>query len=295
MRRPSQATVSGSNARVASTNVPTEIAREIDEALDAKDMPHAVRIAERALADGYRHPLLFHLRAVSRKQAGALKEARADLEQALQLATQSVPLMIEAADCLNALGEYGRAVELADAALARDAGQPVAWYQKGYGHQILGQFAQAEQALKACVRLDPGYADAHARLALLASGQNRLAEARSQADAALAADPCNAIARLARGAADLSDGRLDAARSSIEAVLSDPRAQGPERAIAKTQMGDLCHAMGRMDEAFDAYSDAGAIWKTYYGPHVLRPGTESATAQLGRLVDGLKAISPAKC
>jgi tetratricopeptide (TPR) repeat protein len=271
--------------------VPPHIARAIDEALDGNDMARAVREAKLAIDAGYAHPMLFHLRAVSRKQSGDLEGARRDLEAALALAPDSAALLIETADCLNALGEHERAIALCGEAIAHDHGQPVAWYQKGYGHQILGQFERAQRSFAEAVRLDPNYAGAHARLALIASGQNRNEEARTHAARALALDPRNGIARLALGAADLADGKLADAAPNFEAVAVDPLAQAPERAVATAQLGDVCHAMGRMDEAFEAYRNAGAIWKDYYGPHVLKPGIEPAAAQLGRLIEGLAALS----
>lgn len=272
--------------------VPAHITAAIDRALDASDFPRAVNLAQQALGAGHRHPLLFHLRAVSRKQNGQFETAMSDLTEALRLAPNSAGLLMDAADCANALGDHGRAIQLAGGAIARDPRQPIAWYLKGYAHQILAQFGPATTCLREAVRLDPGYADAYARLAHIAMGQSRRSEARGLAQQALLVDPRNAIALLALAAVDVAEDRPDAAQPRLATVLADPAAEPPVRAIAKTQLGDLWHAMGQTDEAFDAYRSAGEIWKSYYEPHVVK--TETAMAQLGRLVHDLESMPPAR-
>ncbi|HWD29007.1 MAG TPA: tetratricopeptide repeat protein [Rhizomicrobium sp.] len=274
----------------ARPSVPPSVAAAIDAALAARDFVGAGRLAAEALDAGHVHPLLLHLRAVAYKRDGRHAAALADLERAAQFAPHAAMLMMETADCLNALGHYERAVALASEAIARDPRQPLAWRIKGAALQSLADLDGAWAAFAEAARLDPSDASAHASLAQIAAGQSRLAEARRHATRALAIEPGNDAALLAVAAADRADGRLDEARTRLEAVLRHDDVQVPLRAMAKSELGEVLHAEGRTAEAFESYRDAKSAWKSFYGPYVLKPGVETIPAQLARLAAGLAAL-----
>ena len=265
---------------------------EIDRALARGDTGLAVRLAGDGLDAGLRHPLLFHLRAVWLTQNGRQEEALADLQQALRLAPHSPELMTEIAGCLNALGRYDVAKRFAGDAIAHAPRLAAAWHQKGYAHHVSTELDDAKACFREAVRLDPRATDAHARLAHIAAGQGDYAQARRHAATALRLEPRNAVAMVASAAADIAEQRLDEAQSRLAAVLSDPAAQPPVRAVAATQTGDICDAQGRISEAFDAYAQAGETWRSYYEPHVRGAAGESALVLVSRLSSGLEALPP---
>ncbi len=266
------------------------ILQTIDSALRAGDRATATRLSCEALDAGHVHPVLLHLRAIRKKQNGLAESAFADIQRALQIAPQSPDLLAEAADSLNAAGEYQRAVVLADAALAIDPRHADAWHRKGYAHHMRTELESAVAAFCQAVRFDPRLADAHARLANIAAGQGNLSDARSFAARALAIEPNNSIAVLACVAADLAEERLEEARRRLDTVLSDPAALPPIRAAATSQAGDVCDALGLTDEAFDAYRSAGELWKSYYAPQVRKSGPDPIAVRYGPVVAALQAL-----
>lgn len=255
----------------------------------ARDTAAATRLAQQALAAGYSHPLLFHLRARARMQEGQPSPALADLQNALMLAPQSAELLADAACCLNAMAEYPRAAVLAGEAVALGPHLAPAWYQKGYAHQMLVELDAAIAAFAQAVRCDPFSVDAHARLAHIASDQRRLEDARAHAAKALAIDPRNGIARLARAAADAADGWLNAAQADLQAVLADDALLPEIRAVAQSRLAEVHDALGRYDAAFDDCIRAGKLWKSCYAPRVLKPGQETGLGRLERLTRTLEA------
>jgi tetratricopeptide (TPR) repeat protein len=272
--------------------VPPQVAAAIDAALAAQDFTRAEQLAGSALDAGHVHPLLFHLRAVSNKRKGLYEAALADLERAARLVPRSCELLIETADCLNALGRFTRASALAADAIACDPRRPLAWQQKARALQSLADLDGARRAFLEVTRLDPSNAFAHAGLAQIAAGQNRLAEARCHATRALEIEPDNAAALLVIATADRVEGRLDEARICLETVLRHDGAPPPLRVMAKSELGEVLHAEGRTAEAFETYRDAKRAWKSFYGPYVLKPGVEPVPAQLARLASGLHALPP---
>ena len=263
---------------------------DIDRALASGDTAQAVSLAQDGLDAGYSHPLLFHLCAIRLMQNRAPQVARTHLERALRLAPRSPELLTEMAGCLNALGDYAGAQRCAADAIALAPGLAIAWYQKGYAHQMSTELDAAKDCFLEAVRLDPRAADAFARLAHIAAGQGHYDEAKSHAAKALVLEPRNGAAMLANAAADIAEERLSAAQSQLDIVLSDPQALPPVRAVAAAQAGDICDAQGRVDEAFDAYRQAGETWRTYYEPHVRGAKPESALALVARLSSSLEAL-----
>jgi tetratricopeptide (TPR) repeat protein len=243
---------------------PPPIFVEIDNAMRAGQLSRAVELARRALDAGHRDPVLYNLRAHGKKQAGLMEEALADLRQARALEPHSPRILGEMADCLNNLGRYNQALAAATDALAIEAALAPAWFHKGFAHQMLNELEQARAAYLEAVRLDPGMADGHARLAALASLAGAHDEVRKHATRAEAARPGHPIAAIALAATDLAEGRLDSAEPRLTALLRDPGAAPLTRAIALSHLGDLRDAQGRTHEAFEAYCRSGAIWKAAY-------------------------------
>jgi tetratricopeptide (TPR) repeat protein len=247
----------------------------IDRAMRRSDFAQAIRLAEAALDAGQRHPVLFNLRAQSKKSAGRLEEALADLEQARAFDAKSAVLASEIAECLNGLGRYEEALAAAEEALAHDRKLGVAWYQKAMAHAAMIEFDAARKAFRECLRRDPDLADAHAQLASLEVEQGNYDAARRHGEEALRRNPKHPIALVASVSTALAGRRLAEAETILQTLLVDRALSPPLRAVAAIQLGDLRDLQGRPDKAFDAYRESRRTWSSFFGPVVARSAGET--------------------
>lgn len=118
-------------------------------------------------------------------------------------------------------GAFADAIASFDAALALDARQPRALAGRGRAKQRSGDVDGAAQDYDRAISLDGNLADARAgRCWLDLNRQRELSRARSDADAAVAADATHIEAQLCRGVLQLREGEWASARGSFDAVLA---------------------------------------------------------------------------
>ena len=246
----------------------------IDQAMRRGDFAQAMRLAEAALDAGQRHPVLFNLRAQSRKRAGRMEEALADLERARAFDAKSAVLASEIAECLNGLGRHEEALAAAKDALALDRTLGVAWYQKAMAHAAMIDLDAARKAFREALRRDPDLADAHAQLASLEAEQGNYDAARRHVEEALHRNPKHPIALVAKVSTALAGRRLAEAETTLQDLLADRALSPPLRAAAAIQLGDLRDLQGQPDKAFDAYREARRTWSSFFGPVVARSAGE---------------------
>jgi tetratricopeptide (TPR) repeat protein len=248
--------------------------REIDRALAANNVLRATQLALQALDAGHRAPLLFAIRAHWKKREGRMEAALADFECVQEFDSANASNLNEIAGCLNALGRHRKAIAAASEAIELRPGMAMAWFHKGFAHQMLTELQPAELSYREAIRLDSTIVDAHGRLAGLAAARGDCAEARQHAANALAIQPNHPIAALTLASSALADGNLAEAEPRIQALLSYPTPL--VRAVASSHLGDLRDAQGRTGEAFAAYRDAGAQWRAFYAPQFARrrPATD---------------------
>ena len=273
-------------------NEPSTILAQIDRATRENDLALAAQLAHRALEEGHLSPDLLRLRAQWRRQNGQLDGALEDLQQAHALLPNDPAILTAIAEVLNTLGRHRLAITAAGDALQVDGAHPTAWFQKAFAHQMVNEFDLARDAYLQAVRCKPDFGEAHARLANLSVLQGRTDEARQFADRALAYRPGDAGAMTALVRADLTDGRLDAAEGRLVAMLSDSRAPPTLRAGLLSLLGDLRDAQGCIDLAFDAYTEAGAIWRSIHEERFRRSGRETAIDQIVRVTSDINRLPP---
>jgi len=266
----------------------SQIIRVIDRSLQSEDVNSAAGAACGALESGLTHPRLFEARARWHWAHERPADALNDFQRAYEMSPREVPILIQIARCLNTLGRHRLALVAAGDALALDGNSSAAWYQKAFAHHALAEMDAAWAGYKTCAELNPDHADALARLAIMACAQGDSVKARDFAAQALTIDPFNAMARTARISADIADRRFEDAGRQLDAILADPAATPPMKAAAAAQIGDVHDALGHPDEAFAAYSDSGALWRSFYERRVPRPAPESPCEQLSRLAATLR-------
>jgi tetratricopeptide (TPR) repeat protein len=240
------------------------------------DRAKAIRLSQRAKADGLRSPLLHYLVAQDLRARGLFEDAIAELGLGLELSPNEAGLTTEVGFCLMELDRPAEAAKVCEAAIRADPSWAPASYGYGWAAERLGALDQARSAWERTLRLNPRHADALAGLAGLASRRGDWPSARDFAMRALDADPkqTDALTPLVR--ADIQAGSFDPAieRANQLIVL----ATGGQRADARLLLGDALDAAGRYLEAFAAYAEGNAELRALFEPRFgSRPERPSAT------------------
>jgi tetratricopeptide (TPR) repeat protein len=264
---------------------PPKVYLDIDAAMRRGDTDGAVRMARQALDRGLRHPVLFNLRAYWHERNARYGAACADLQQALVLAPGDPRLLNELARCHSGNGDHAKAVEACRGATERDPDFADAHYNMGFALEQLGELDLAWEAYQRASRLNPGLADATARLAGLAARRGDHAEARALADRVLARDPRHAVAAFAHIVTDLAERNFAAAETRAHAVADDPATTAQARVSATNFIADALDGLGRYDDAFRYYAAANSELKTLFRARFEGGGRETGR-QIARRLQG---------
>ncbi len=219
-----------------------------------RDIPRAAAIAERALLEGFEHPLLLNVLAARLEAEGRLVEAVHLLERAVALAPEDVPARNALALCLQRLDRPAEALQHLDELLKKHPGLGFAHASKGNALIALGSLGLARSSHLRALELDPGNLAAMGSLASIATHRGEHAEARRWAEQLLTRVPGFPDGVLSLAAAELADGASERAESLLRGLLADPRAGPADRARAQGLLGDVLDAAGRYGEAFAAYA-----------------------------------------
>lgn len=139
-------------------------------------------------------------------------------------------------------GQFPEAIASFDAALGHEPRSATAMAARARAKQRSGDLDGAAQDYDQAIRLDGNLAEARAgRCWLDLTEERELGRARSDADAAVAADPRNIEGQLCRGVLQLREGEWANARTSFEAVLALEASNTTAlfgRGIARNRSGD---------------------------------------------------------
>lgn len=148
-----------------------------------------------------------------------------------------------------------------------------------------GAVAEAAARYADVLRADPGNAEAHCNLGMIACQQGRFAEGAECARQSLACDPANARAHVLLGRALAALGQADAALSSFDRAI----ALEPNAARAHGHRADLLAELSRTGEAIESYDralalapDAVADWFNRGGALIAAGRYEEAIASFER-------------
>jgi tetratricopeptide (TPR) repeat protein len=150
----------------------------------------------------------------------------------------------------------------------------------------MGDVAAMEQRFRQIVLDQPGNAEAHFVLGMLALREGRFEAALESIAGAIKLDPTNADYPLAQGTAYARLGRVDDAEAAFRRALE----LRPGTVEAFNELGNLLVGRGRLDDAADAFRQSAALRPGLFEPcHNL--GT--ILAQQGRLDDAAAAFEQA--
>jgi tetratricopeptide (TPR) repeat protein len=234
-----------------------QLLRTILEHAQKRDFARASALAERALADGFEHPLLFNVIATRLEEAGRFEDAAQLLQRAVTIAPADVGARNALAMCLQRLDRPAEALKHLDELLSRDANLAFAHANRGNALIALGALGQARTSHLRALELEPGNFAAAAALASIATHRGEHQEARQWAERALATVPGFPDAVLSLAAAELASGATARAETLLRGLLADPRAAPIDRARADGLLGDVLDAGGRYADAFGAYTRSG--------------------------------------
>jgi tetratricopeptide (TPR) repeat protein len=238
----------------------------IQQAMAGGDVEQAGRLAEAALAQGLKHPMLFNLAAGRLEEQGRYEDALALLDEGRGLAPADPGLNHAMGLVLQRLERYVQAVERFDAVIAAQPAFPAAHAARGAALEAIGEIQGAEAAYRRAIELQPGHLAAISGLASLASRRGRSAEARELAGQVLAAQPNYPDAVMVLAQADLAEGKAADGEARLYELLADPRPTVEQRALAQGLLGDLLDAQDRPREAFAAYDTCNRALQAAYAP-----------------------------
>ncbi|MEI9996019.1 MAG: sulfotransferase [Rhizomicrobium sp.] len=242
------------------------LADEVDAAIRAQDMPRAVAGAERAVKEGFGHPGFFNLLAYRDLTQGRYREAIALLRNGLTMAPQDANLLNLLGVAHNHLQEYRDAIGALDTAITAFPDFAPPFYNRGLSFEGLGDLGRAHADFERAATLQPNYPDALSRLAYAETMRGRHALALGYAERALAANPRDALGRLASAMAEVALGRFEAAIARLTVLLRDPELGNVNRAIASGLLGDALDGAGQYTPAFEAYAASGDLLRQIYAP-----------------------------
>lgn len=263
----------------------------IEAALARNDIPAAAALAEAALAEGARSPMLLNLAAWAREEAGDFAGAHAALEQALALSPND-PLIIAAmGSALRKQGLLGEALAAIDRAIAIEPRLPSAWLDRGHALEAGGSIALAEASFAQSTAIDPGNAPAWGALANAAARLGKMEAARQAAERALTIDPAQAQAAIALARAEMEAGARESAIARLRAVADRADAPPLDRYTALGLLGDALDRTGAADEAFAAFAQANRLFDAIHAGAIA--ALPERQAEFVARIDAAVAAAPA--
>jgi tetratricopeptide (TPR) repeat protein len=256
---------------------------------EKRDFDRAAALAEKTLASGFEHPLLFNVIAAWLEHQGRFNDALGLLERAVAMAPADVGARNGLALCLQRLDRPAEALFHLNELLKKHPDLGFAHASKGNALIALGSPVLARESHLRALELEPGNVAAMAALASIGARRGEYDEARQWAARALAASPGLPSAVISLATAELAAGALDRAEQLLHQLIIGSRADPSDRARATGLLGDVLDAAGRYDEAFEAYATCNEALRQRHRRFATEPG---ALAQVRALGAALETIAP---
>lgn len=187
----------------------------------AGDVTPALRDFEAALRVDEDNPEALEGRAAILLASGQLDAAEPLVTHLITTGERLDQAHLLRGDIAMQRGDYEAAIAAYDAALQRNSRLALALAHRGRAKQRLQDNAGALDDFDAALRIDNSLVDARAGRCWLSLLRNEeISRARTDAEAAVAADPQNVEAQICRGVLQLRGEEWDGARTSFEAALA---------------------------------------------------------------------------
>lgn len=250
------------------------VRQAIEGALAANDIARAAALADTAMTNGWRDPMLLNLVAWQREEAGDFAAAAALLDEAAILAPDDPLIEVAKGSLLRKQGRLADAILAFDTVLARVPALDAAWLERGYALDALGEPASATESYRRALAIDPDCAPAWSRLATAAARRGDRAATRDLAARALAIDPTDPAAWCAMIASDIDAGDAERTVAPLHRLLARSDLPPEDRMVALTLLGDAFDRLDAVDDAYRAYAAANRLFDDFHAPRVRRTGGE---------------------
>jgi tetratricopeptide (TPR) repeat protein len=229
----------------------------IEQALVERDIARAADLAEGALGDGQRDPMLLNLAAWKREEAGEYDASLDLLSEALELAPGDPTIIGAIGAVLRKQGKLSEALRRLDEAIRLDSTAAAPWLERGMALETGGSLEAALASYHRAAELDPQSASAFGGVASIASRRGDLDIAFHFGERALALDPLDPPGAAAMARAKIEGGQPERALAILETVLATDL-RDENLGNLESLKGDALDRLGRYSEAFAAYSNANA-------------------------------------
>jgi tetratricopeptide (TPR) repeat protein len=271
----------------------TDLISQIDRALDAGNIAAAAQIAEQALQQGSKDPVVYNLAAWRYEEDGRFAEAEALIRDAQLRAPNDPTLFVALGAIKRKQGQLREAIEAIEHALDLDPSFAAAWYERGATFEKGGALADAVADYRHAAQLDPHDAAAHAALASVLARQGDGLEATTHAHTALSLEPDNLLAHNALAHVAIEQRQPDEVIRLLEPHIVDLTDTRELLISTLTLLGDGYEAASRFDDAFRAYARAQDLFATIHSQR-LEDGAGDSLGFLDRVTISLGAVDPGR-
>lgn len=256
---------------------------EIGAALQKRDLPQAVALADAALAQGHKSPMVLSLAAYGLELRARYDDALQVLGEALRLAPNDPRVLNSIGVCQSKASRPREALAAFEAAISAHPGFAPAHHGMGLSLAALGDTETAWAAHEQAARLDPNYADPLGALGAISADKGDWDSAVSYAERALALDPACSTAVVTLAQADLRKGDFERVERRVAGLLADPNLPPLHRAAALHVRADALEGAGKGAEAMEAYAAANAEFSRAPLADMERAGSELGVEMCARL------------
>jgi len=241
-----------------------ELLRQIQALAQQGKIPEAAQLADKALAEGFEHPLLLNVKATVLESQGRLPEALVLLEKAVRISPQNIPARNAIGMLLQRLDRPHEALVHLDEVIRLDSQLGFAHANRGNALISLGNLGAARDAHQQAVALDPQNFVSWSALASIALQSASYSDAARYAERALQLAPGYPEATINLACAELGTHNPTRAEQLLNSVLNDARVGNHDRARAYKELGNILDSRGRYEDAFEAYRKGNEILAGLY-------------------------------
>lgn len=229
------------------------VMQAIEQALVERDIAGAARLAEHALQEGQRDPMLLNLAAWKREEEGDFDRSLALLQDGLRMAPGDPNIIGAIGAVLRKQGKLAEALRRLDEAIRLDPTAAAPWLERGMALETGGSLEAALASYHRAAELDPQSASAFGGVASIASRRGDLDIALHFSERALTLDPLDPPGAAGMARAKIEQGQPEQALAVLDRVLATDLRDENLANLASLR-GDALDRIGNFAEAYAAYS-----------------------------------------